>query len=213
MAANRVERLVYWYLRFNGYLTVTNFTVHPDHRKEPETEADILAVRFRYSKEEPEGYVFNRDPNIVIDTPIDFIVGEVKSSRCRINENSWGNPNLHHFQYAIGWMGFENDADLIEAIAQELHRLGAWCERDISVRVAAFGSEHNPDLSQRYPKILQVCHYHMVEFIYNRLTTHCNALHRENWDDFILNYVALIENNNANPEELLQWILTKENKK
>lgn len=213
MAANRVESLVYWYLRFNGYLTVTNFTVHPDHKKDPETEADILAVRFRYSKEEPKGYVFDRDPGLVIETPIDFIVGEVKSSRCMINENSWGNPILPHFQYAIEWMGFENDPNIINAIAQELHAQGAWCEEGISIRVAAFGSEHNSDLEKRYPRILQVCHAHMVEFIYNRLTTHCHKLHRENWDSFILNYVVLIEKNKATPEELLRWTLTKENEK
>lgn len=90
MSTNRVEKLVYRYLRFNGYLTVENFTVHPDFKKHPETEADILAVRFPRSEENPEGYTFRRDKKLIFPDVNDFIIGEVKSGQCGVNENSWG---------------------------------------------------------------------------------------------------------------------------
>lgn len=95
MSANRVEKLVYWYLRFNGYLTVENFTVHPDHPIH-ETEADFLAVRFPNSKEEPEHYKFERDPILVLPNKIDFIIGEAKTGQADLNENSWLNPDRRH---------------------------------------------------------------------------------------------------------------------
>jgi len=50
MAANRFELLATWYLRFNGYFTIQDFTVHPDFRKQGGgTDTDILAVRFPHS--------------------------------------------------------------------------------------------------------------------------------------------------------------------
>lgn len=213
MSANRVEKLVYWYLRFNGYLTVANFTVHPDYKKDPETEADFLAVRFPFSKEKPLDCSFERDEKLITNEIIDFVIGEAKSSKCDINENSWGNPQLPHIQYALEWMGFTDDNDKINEISQEIHENGAWSDDKYLVRFVAFGREHNPDLVKKYPKITQIYHLHMVEFIFNRLTTYCNALHRENWDEFILKYVDLIEENKAAPNLLLQWTLEKEQTK
>ena len=76
-------------------------TVHPDHKKDPEAEADILAVRFPLSKEEPEGYHFERDQGLILPKATDFIIGEVKSGMCAINENSWGNPTRKNMEYAL----------------------------------------------------------------------------------------------------------------
>ena len=208
MSANRVEKLVYWYLRFNGYLTIENFTVHPDFKKEPEAEADILAVRFPQSKEEPEGYRFERDPDLVIDDAIDFIIGEAKSSRCAINENSWGNPERKHVQYALEWMGFLEDEE-IEGIAEELYQRKVWKDNGYSVRFVCFGRCPNNDLREEYPELRQILLDHMVEFVFRRMTTYCNALHRENWDPFIRRIVELIERD-PDPDRLLEWVLMKE---
>ena len=45
------ERLAYWYLRLNGFLTIPNFVVHPDTGSNQETEVDVLGVRFPYRAE------------------------------------------------------------------------------------------------------------------------------------------------------------------
>src|SRR5438128_2340588 len=58
MPANRFEALATWYLRFNGYFTTPDFTVHPDFRNQPGgTDADVLAVRFPHSKEYQRRFV------------------------------------------------------------------------------------------------------------------------------------------------------------
>jgi len=53
------ETLAKWYLRFNGYFTVENFILHAGGdptriskgKIAPYTEADILAIRHKHSKE------------------------------------------------------------------------------------------------------------------------------------------------------------------
>jgi hypothetical protein len=208
MSANRVEKLVYWYLRFNGYLTVENFTVHPDHPIH-ETEADFLAVRFPWSKEEPDHYRFERDPLLVLPDKIDFIIGESKTGKVELNENSWGNPDRHHVQYALEWMGIFTDDQAIENAAQALYKDKIWEKDNYCVRFVCFGRYSNKKLSDAFPRLLQINHQHMMEFVYHRLTTYCNCLHRGNWEPYIKDIVTLIEIG-ANPEMLLSWTLAKE---
>jgi hypothetical protein len=45
------EKLAYWYLRLNGFLTITNFIVHPDFGRSQRTDVDILGCRFPYRQE------------------------------------------------------------------------------------------------------------------------------------------------------------------
>lgn len=55
----------------------------------------------------------------------------------------------------------------------------------------------------------QVCLERMVGFVYKRLTTGCNALHRENWDPFIRRIVELMKLG-LGPDKILEWVLMKE---
>lgn len=211
MSANRVEKLVYWYLRFNGYFTVENFTVHPDFKKEPEAEADILAVRFPLSKEEPEGYIFERDEELIRLDVVDFIIGESKSGMCTINENSWGNPELNHINYALEWIGFlQADSQTFKDAVEDLKRQRAWSNNDYSVRFVCFGKEINDQLREAYPLVMQITHTHMMAFVHHRLTKSCNSLHRENWDSYIRRIAELIEQHHE-PEQLLTWTLSNNN--
>ncbi len=209
MSENKTEKLVYWYLRFNGYFTIANFTVHPDFKKQPETEADILAVHFPNSKEEPGRDCLERDERIVIPDVTDFVIGEAKAGKCEINENSWGNPQRRHIQYALRWMGFLAD-DEVENVAKTLYEQRFWNNGIHSVRLVAFGAYRNDELNARYPTLPQILHGDMAAFISKRLTTNCNALHRENWDPFIQKCVELAKLDNS-ADRLLEWILQKEN--
>lgn len=207
MNGNRVEKLVYWYLRFNGYLTIENFTVHPDYKKSPEAEADILAVRFPNSKEDPRRFQFERDPKLIICDRTDFVIGEVKTGLCAIN-NSWEEPERENVQYALTWLGFLPDPE-IDQVAKEIYINKIWQSGENSVRFVCFGDRENTDLRRDYPQLLQVLHRDMVEFIFNRLTTNCMALHRENWDAFIQKVVSRIETG-ASSADLLNWVMSKE---
>ncbi len=42
----QAEGVATWYLRLNGYLTTTNFILHPEMGTVQETDVDVLAVRF-----------------------------------------------------------------------------------------------------------------------------------------------------------------------
>jgi hypothetical protein len=207
MSANRVEKLVYWYLRFNGYLTVENFTVHPNYKKSSEAEADILAVRFPNSKEDPRRFQFERDPKFILNDHVDFVIGEVKTGLCTLNP-SWEESGRENIQYALAWFGFLKDLE-IDPIAKEIYQHKIWQNGMYSVRLICFGERKNTDLYNIYPKLLQMLHQDMVEFIYNRLTTHCMALHRENWDAFIREISSRIETGSSSAD-LLNWVMSKE---
>lgn len=208
MSANRVEKLAYWYLRFNGYLTVENFTVHPDHKKDPEAEVDILAVRFPLSKEEPDRYKFERDPNLILPDVADFIIGEVKSGLCAINEKSWLDPSRKNVEYALEWMGFLQ-SDQIPSVAKELYNNLRWASGGYSVRFVSFGARANDDLAKKYPTLPQMFLENMMSFVYRRLTTGCNSLHRENWDPYIRSVANMIEVGHT-PDQILTWTFQKE---
>ncbi len=95
MAANRFELLATWYLRFNGYFTIQDFTVHPDFRNQPGgTDADILAVRFPYSEEFQRRYSFDRDQELIRPKRTDILICEVKAGRCDITQMKMGSSLL-----------------------------------------------------------------------------------------------------------------------
>lgn len=203
MSANRVEKLVYWYLRFNGYLTVENFTIHPDYKKSPEAEADILAVRFPNSEEEPRGFHFERNPKLVLNDHVDFIIGEVKTGLCSIN-HVWENSELKNIQYALNWLGFLEDSE-VDSVANTIYNNKTWQNEIYSVRLICFGARENTNLDKKYPQLL---HRDMFKFVYDRLTTDCMALHRENWDPFIQEITSRIKADSFN--DILDWILSKD---
>lgn len=207
MSANCVEKLVYWYLRFNGYLTVENFTVHPNFKRDPEAEADILAVRFPLSAEDPRRFKFDRDHNLILTDRIDFIISEVKSSVCDINP-SWEEPGRENIQYALQWFGHFPEKE-IGTISEAIYRQKVWCSNSEAVRFVCFGSEENQALKNKYPDLKQILHLNTMDFVYRRLTTGCLKLHRENWDAYI-QFISSRVNEGWGPDQLLAWTLTGE---
>src|SRR5258708_7807056 len=91
----RAEQLGYWYLRLNGFLTITNFIVHPDQGRNQETDVDLLAVRFPYRAElrrmeDDEFFTRIRDKAYIAFT-------EVKASLCTLN-GPWTNRDRQNMQ-------------------------------------------------------------------------------------------------------------------
>jgi hypothetical protein len=85
---------------------------------------------------------------------IDFIVCEVKTSRCDLNE-SWLSEGRQNVEYVIRWMGFEDDGDAIRQIARDVYKTGI-CEsagNGCSVRFVTIGSTENPDPRERLPRV------------------------------------------------------------
>ena len=204
--ANRYELLATWYLRLNGYFTVPDFVVHKDYRNRPGgTDADVLAVRFPHSCEYQRRFEFDHDPGLVTcGDKIDFIVCEVKKGRCDLNE-TWLMKERQNVEYAIRWMGLENDDAKISQIANEMYSTGI-CEsasNGSSVRFVAIGSTENPGLKQHLPRVTQIPHAAVIEFLRRRFVTGCEGINRQNWDPAIVEFAELC--NSADSEGLQHW--------
>jgi len=212
MAANNVETLFTWYFRLNGYFTTPNFTVHKDFRKRPGGgEADLLAVRFPYSKEEPRNYPFFRDEALVLKEKVDFVIAEIKSSQCCINP-AWLNKNYRNVQYALKWMGFLHDGKEIEIAAEEIYNTGIWQpeNREQVVRMISCGKDFNETLANEKPNLLQIELQRAAHFLHDRFNTGCNQINRANWDQAIRDFADLCQQEH-DIERLKKWILGDKN--
>ena len=93
---DKYEKLVRWYLRFNGYLTAENYVVHEarNGRVPQGGEFDTLGVRFPFSREHVDQKLIRNDPKLH-DTEvsahhlIDFVIAEVKNGRRNSLNSIW----------------------------------------------------------------------------------------------------------------------------
>jgi hypothetical protein len=160
------ERLAYWYLRFNGFLTTTNFVVHPEVGRDQRTDVDVLGVRFPHRAEllnDP----MEDDPVLIGKwaTPL-VVIAEVKTAQCALN-GPWRNPdaqNMHRILSAIGIV----PRALIENAAAALYQKGVYLTQDCTLSLLCFGKEQNPRVAARFPAVLQITWENVLRFIYCR---------------------------------------------
>jgi len=210
MAANKVESIFYWYFRFNGFFIIDNFTIHKDFKKKPGGgESDILAVRFPFSYEEPRNFPFLRDEDLILTDKIDFVLAEIKTSLCEVNDATL-NREFGNMQYVLKCMGFLEEKDLIEAAADSLYSHCIWQPEDslYSVRVIACGDYENDELHEAYPQVMQITLDRAIEFLKRRFNTRCVGINRSNWSGDIQLFAKLCEKK-LETSELKAWILEK----
>jgi len=205
MAANRFETLATWYLRFNGYFTTPDFTVHPDFRKQlGGTDADVLAVRFPHSEEYQRRFDFRRDPSLIRPDRTDFLICEVKPGLCDVNA-PWRDRARHNVEYAIRWMGFAPDEKSIKTVSDEIYEKGE-CdlpEQRLCIRFLCFGSERNPALRSQLSRAQQVLYPHVFNFLRERFSLGSYNITRENWDPDIIDFAARC--GRSCDQELMNW--------
>lgn len=85
------ETLAHWYVRLNGFFTVTNFVVHPRRKGSQLTDGDIVGVRFPHRAEFPDGPGADDSIFRCVGTRPLFLLAEVKRGRCELNP-SWRTP-------------------------------------------------------------------------------------------------------------------------
>jgi hypothetical protein len=157
------ERLAYWYLRLNGFLSIENFVVHPDQGVNQRTDADLLAVRFRHRAENLERPMAD-DPRVSdVDTYVNLIIAEVKTSACALN-GPWTrvpDRNIHRVLAAIGCV----EEPKTDAVAKSLYAEGCFQDETATIRLMAFGDRPG-ELSI---PAAQVLYDDMSEFIWDRL--------------------------------------------
>jgi hypothetical protein len=194
------EKLVRWYLRFNGYLTAENYVVHEarNGRVPQGGEFDTLAVRFPYSREQVDRKLIRNDPRLEDDEAranhlIDFVIAEVKSgNRNRLN-SVWQPDNevekVRRVAYLLRWMGALGDEQKISDVARRLQKEHRTRENGYLFRLVYFSQSHT---KQAVPDIVpQITFREIAEFII-KLRTPCwkgfglgvRSLH-EQWDKLI----------------------------
>jgi len=118
-------------------LTTENFIIHPDVGRDQRTDADLLAVRFKYRVENIV-HPMRDDPRIAdCDTLGNIIIAEIKTGPCSLN-GPWTDPaqeNMPRVLRAIGCI----DNDSIERAAKGLYSCGAWKDEAVTIRLFAVG--------------------------------------------------------------------------
>ncbi len=164
------EALAYWYLRLNGFLTITNFIIHTEWRRDFPTEADIIGVRFPYRKEldrrplEDDKWIQPYSESLLI------VVAKVKTGLCRLN-GPWTDPcrkNVNKVLAAIGCFPERN----VRAVAEDLYLKGFNRTGGQVTLLAAFGEEENAELHQQHPEVKQILFFSALDFIYHRFTAY-----------------------------------------
>ena len=160
--------LVESYLRFNGYLTLSEFEIQARNERgdfESVTDIDILAIRF-------PGSVFAGDPHgdaeammLTISDPalllepdqIDVIIGEVKQGSVDFNPGLRRHVVLHTVLRRLAWLFVGDTEALVAELAR--HRVCVVPGRgggQVRVRLVGFGRSDSTDLHT-------IGHVHIVE--------------------------------------------------
>lgn len=170
--------LALWYLRLNGFLSVSNFVLHPKRRGSQETDADIVAVRFPYKAE------FDNDPaddhrfTKRAGKPY-FIVAESTTGVCKLNE-PWTKADA--FCYVLRAFG-PIPTDRVPFIADHMARAGVYSDESIDCGLLCLGISENPDLRRRYPSVEQVRWQEVTHFFHRRFSTYDRRKRdHEQWD-------------------------------
>jgi hypothetical protein len=178
------ERLAYWFLRLNGFVTTTNFLVHPDEgRRGQHTEVDVMAVRFPHRKEN-RARPMQDDARLVDEERIQVLLAEAKLTKSRFNQ-SWLDPKRGNLQRILAALGvFE--AKLLEHVCDGLYKSGEWTDGKYWVRLAAFAERHNRTLANGpWDGVPQFqWKEHVLPFIHERFWTYQNEKwYHGQWDD------------------------------
>ena len=160
------EKLAYWYLRLNGFLTTINFIVHPDFGRRQRTDVDIFGCRFPYRKELLFNPMIDDDIFIEIRDRIHIVIVEVKKGTCRFN-GPWTNRNKKNMERFLKAIGSFRDIEVDKA-AKYLYEKGLYQNEHTRVSLMSIGSSKNEELSRTYPNAIQVTWDKVLSFIYSR---------------------------------------------
>lgn len=160
------EKLAYWYLRLNGFMTIPNFVVHPDRGVNQRTDVDILGVRFPHRAELLDDPMEDEDHfTRFLDKPL-FVFAEVKRYKCELN-GPWTRPerqNMQRVLRAVGAFPIETN----DAIATALYENGVFFNDVYCVSLYCFGERRDSALSDRYPDVPQITWGQVFAFIFQR---------------------------------------------
>jgi hypothetical protein len=177
------EKTAYWFLRLNGFLTVTNFVVHPDRGHQQRTDVDILGCRFPYRQELQDDPMIDYELFTRFENKIVIVLAEVKSGLCKLN-GPWTKPGKRNMQRVLQAIGCVQ-LDDIEKVATHLYESGFYEDNTFVIKNICFGSDKNDDLITRYKDVPQITWEEVLDFIYDRFVhyRHQKSGHSQ-WDEY-----------------------------
>jgi|APFre7841882630_1041343.scaffolds.fasta_scaffold11084_2 hypothetical protein len=177
----RSEDVAAWYFRLNGFFAIPGFAVHLDSANavigregEPRrvrTEADLMAVRFPFSREVIAEREMEDDRRLLAPTahlgvPL-FVLVEVKAGRCRMN-GPWTDRRAQNMQRVIRRLGFANSEPEIHSAAEALYEHAYWQDERAVIQYVCVGAEKDPSLTERHDGLVQIDWHEIGVFLYHR---------------------------------------------
>jgi hypothetical protein len=167
----RAEDIASWYFRLNGFLTIPGFVVHPDQRRRfPRTEADLVGVRFPFSREWISTRQMEDDSLLTgIDEThlrIVFILVEAKTDLCDIN-GPWSERRDENMQRVIRRLGFA-DESLVDSIAARMYDSARWEGDHHVLQYVCVGARKNDGRQRQFPHLLQIDWSEVGHFLWHR---------------------------------------------
>jgi hypothetical protein len=186
------EKLAYWYLRLNGFLTITNFIVHPDFGRSQRTDVDILGCRFPYRQELLENSMLDDESIILSNGKTTIVIAEVKRRVCNLN-GPWTKPEMKNMQRVLHAVGAFHDQE-ISAVASGLYEKGTYENKTHLITLLCFGEQKNPEIEKTHPAVPQILWNDVLAFIFKRFKSYMmqKSMHpqwdsdgRYLWDTFV----------------------------
>src|SRR5208282_5531027 len=139
---NGPEQLCTWYLRLNGYLTISNFYAHD--RKATLGEIDVIGVRFPNSQE----LHFKDSSALMIPVgKTDVVLVESEKGNIGADENPWKSRTKEALEYAIRRVGIVPPEDLDKA-CEAIKNTGHFSGKDFCVRALCCGHSVSADIEK-----------------------------------------------------------------
>ncbi|MBS0157379.1 MAG: hypothetical protein JSS26_02175 [Nitrospira sp.] len=173
------EALAQWYLRLNGFFTITNFVVHPTHKGSQLTDGDIVGVRFPHRTEFQDGPGGDEEEFQHINNRLYFVVAEVKRGLCVMNQ-SWKMSGQEPIVALLQDLGPFAKCHVLDA-ASNLLSNGCYNTETLRASLLFIGSKFDPTLPTN---ALKKSWLELLEFIFARFSKHHQVkTDHDQWDN------------------------------
>jgi hypothetical protein len=160
------ERLAYWYLRLNGFLTIQNFIVHPETGSNQRTDADVLGVRFPY-RAELSPFPMEDDQRVAhVKDRLFVIMAEVKRAKCQLN-GPWTESHKENVQRVLRAMGPIKERR-VNFAAKAIYTTGVYSDKKLYLALACFGGTANTEITAEFPAVPQILWHEVLAFVFAR---------------------------------------------
>jgi hypothetical protein len=177
------EGIATWYLRLNGYLTTTNFVLHPETGSVQLTDVDVVAVRLPWRRETAGGELIDDEWVGSHGEVTSVVIAEVKKAGpCRLNGPT-RDPERRNLQRVLSALGAFRP-EQVDDVATLLYSRGGWHNEHHRALLCCFGDDINRQLSRDLPDCQQLTWSNVSRFIHRRFTAHMDQKKQhQQWDD------------------------------